>query len=120
MTSESGAMLWLGAVGISGQLFGMPFELLLIGGIVGAAMLGKHKATTHLNGISIIFFSAVLAASIAPHLPGAINHLTGWKLAQELEVFASIAIAAAWPHLTPYVFELLKSLILGFKWGKKS
>lgn len=119
MSTESEMMLKLGAVGIGGNFFGMPLELLLIGGVVGAAMLGKHKSTTRLNGISVIFFSAILAASIAPHLPSAINHATGWRLAQELEIFASIAIAAAWPYLTPYVFELLKSFVSGFKWSKK-
>lgn len=103
MSAETGFFWTLGAMGVTGKLLGMPVELLLIGGVIGAAMLGRHQETTRMNGIATILLSAVLAASLAPHVP----KMFGW--AQELDVFCAVVIAAAWPYIALQAWPLLKS-----------
>lgn len=102
MSAETGVFWTLGAVGVAGQFMGMPVDLLLIGGVVGAAMLGRHRATTRMNGITTILLSAILAASLAPHLPKIMG------IGEELILFLGIVIAAAWPYLVLELWPLIK------------
>lgn len=105
MAAETSTFWALGVLGISGKLLGMPVDLLLLGGVIGAAMLGRHRATMRINGAACVLFSAVLAASLAPYLPDMLG------MNPELSIFFAIVIAAAWPYAAIEGWPMVKAFL---------
>lgn len=107
-SNATGFVLNIGAVGISGFLFGMPIEALILGGMAGAAVHGLSRPSR--RAVSTVLASVMLAGSLTPTL----MHYAGQYLALPetiLRTLIPVAVGGGWPWLWPIVSQHLRGWI---------
>ena len=65
-SNASGHVLYMGMIGLSGTLAGMPFEALVLGAVAGALHHGLKEPGSRKNGMLVIITSMLLAGSLSP------------------------------------------------------
>lgn len=107
-SNTAGYILNIGAVGISGFLFGMPVEALILGGMAGAAVHGLSKPSP--RGISTVLASVMLAGSLTPIL---MHYASQYADLPEgiLKTLIPVAVGGGWPWLWPVVSKHLRNWI---------
>lgn len=110
-SNTAGHVLNVGAVGISGALFGMPIEALILGGVAGAVAHGLGKSDN--NPALTVLASVMLAGSLTPAALHYIELHTGLS-SNLLRAAVPLVIGLGWPWLWPVVSEPLRRWIGGF------
>ncbi|MDO5058598.1 MAG: hypothetical protein Q4D82_01495 [Neisseria sp.] len=110
-SNTAGLVLNVGTVGISGWLFGMPVEALILGGIAGAVAHGLGKSDN--NPALAVLASVMLAGSLSPSAGYYIAQYTG--LSEDfLRAPVPVIIGGGWTWAWPLVSRHLRSWIDGF------
>jgi LytS/YehU family sensor histidine kinase len=106
-----------GMVTITGGLFGMPFDTLIVGFLAGLVALSFQGKMSYIRMLSTVFSSSMLAGSFAPVWTAVAFHYVPFLAsigAQAANVASAAAIGVCAQTLVPIILERLKSIASSF------
>jgi hypothetical protein len=112
--SPVAAALSVGTVTLVGSIFGMRYDLLLIGLFGGLLRLGQMQTTSRKAAFSSITLSAMLAGAVSP-VAGAVtaNFFGLQNPLEEIRICAAFLLGYGWQSLTPVLVDLIKQRLGG-------
>lgn len=111
-----------GMITITGGVFGMQFDTLIVGFLAGLVALSFQEKQSYWRMLSTVFSSSMLAGAFAPVWVAAALHYFPFLAsigAQSANVAASAAIGVVAQTLVPAVLERMKALVAIFTPGAK-
>ena len=113
--------LKISLIGISGTLFGMPAEALILGALGGAVALGRGQIMSRGQSLYSIFVSMLLAGTASPiAVAWAIKYIDLGTPEDEvvlLKALIPFVIGISWQWLLPHVISMIEQRLN--KWKEK-
>lgn len=112
--SPAAAALSFGTVTLVGSIFGMRYDLLLIGLFGGLLRLGQVETTSRKAAFTSVTLSAMLAGAVSP-VAGAMtaNFFGLANPIDELRICAAFMLGYGWQSITPVLVDLVKQRLGG-------
>lgn len=107
----SKSALDIGAVGITGTLFGMPIEAMILGALSGALVNGMNKPEDRRNVVLSILVSMVIAGGFSPLLVNLrIVHVPFFneRHLDALNLAVPLMLGGGWSYGVPILNQFLK------------
>lgn len=105
-------------VGVTGTIFGMPIDALVLGAFGGAVVLARSEPMSRKQAISVLGMSMMLAGSGSPAaVAWLVNHIDLGSAQDEAMYFkalAPFAIGAGWQWFMPFVTAKMEKIMQSF------
>jgi hypothetical protein len=112
--TSTAAALSVGTVTLVGSIFGMHYDLLLIGLFGGLLRLGQVKSISRKAAFTSVTLSAMLAGAVAPVAGSMTANFFGLaNPIQELRICAAFLLGYGWQIITPVLVDLVKQRLGG-------
>ncbi len=112
--SPAAAALSFGTVTLVGSIFGMRYDLLLIGLFGGLLRLGQVQSTSRKAAFSSVTLSAMLAGAVSPVAGAMTANFFGLpNPIDELRICAAFLLGYGWQSITPVLVDLVKQRLGG-------
>lgn len=112
--TSTAAALSVGTVTLVGSIFGMHYDLLLIGLFGGLLRLGQVKSISRKAAFTSITLSAMLAGAVSPVAGSMTASFFGLaNPMEELRICAAFLLGYGWQTITPVLVDLVKQRLGG-------
>lgn len=112
--TSTAAALSVGTVTLVGSIFGMQYNLLLIGLFGGLLRLGQASSMTRKAAFSSVTLSAMLAGAVSPVAGSMTAGFFGLPNSpEELRICAAFLLGYGWQSITPVLVDLVKQRLGG-------
>ena len=112
--TSTAAAFSVGTVTLVGSIFGMHYNLLLIGLFGGLLRLGQASSMTRKAAFSSVTLSAMLAGAVSPVAGSMTAGFFGLPNSpEELRICAAFLLGYGWQSITPVLVDLVKQRLGG-------
>lgn len=106
--------LSVGTVTLVGSIFGMHYDLLLIGLFGGLLRLGQAQITSRKGAFASVTLSTMLAGAVAPVAGSMTANFFGLaNPIEELRICAAFLLGYGWQTITPVLVDFVKQKLGG-------
>ena len=107
-TAATGTAISVGTVTLVGTVFGMRYDLLLLGLFGGLLRLSKDERTNRKAAFSSVALSTLLAGAVSPVAGAFFAHLFNLQAnVDEFRICAAVLIGYGWQAMMPAIWDLI-------------